>query len=127
MRSISAALLLSACAALTACGDNAKQEQAEADKRAAGFVPPSVMSRLDYGSMVERRFHALDRDGDNMISADELPRQDSRLTALDKDKDGHISSEEWSQGMMGRFDRLDANRDGSLTSDERAAEGRMKR
>ena len=110
--------------ALVACG-RGKEDQAEADARAraAGFVPPSVMSRLDYGGSIERRFHALDRNGDDAIGPDELPRQNGRLLALDRDGDGRISSDEWSKGMLARFDRMDANGDGSLTSDERRAGG----
>lgn len=104
---------------LAACGGGGKQKQAEADARAAGFVPPSVLSRLDYGGQIERRFHSLDRDGDDAIAADELPRQESRLQQLDVNHDGRITSDEWSRGMLARFDRQDANHDGSLTSDER--------
>ena len=84
--------------ALAGCG-NGKKAQARADARAAGFVPPSVLSRLDYGGIVERRFRALDRNGD-----------------------GRISATEWSEGMLARFDRMDGNHDGSVTSTERETE-----
>ena len=113
-----AALL--ATAALGAC-HAAEKAQETADANAAGFVPPSVLSRLDYGGMVERRFHTLDRDADGKITSDELPRSDSRLMALDLDKDGSISAIEWSEGMIGRFDKMDANHDGTVTSEERAS------
>ena len=110
--------------ALGAC-HNKEAAQAQADANAAGFVPPSVLSRLDYGGVVERRFHALDRNGDQKITPDELPRSDSKLMRFDLDKDGSVSGIEWSEGMIGRFDKLDANHDGTVTSEERqAAQGR---
>ena len=114
------AILLFLPLALAGCGGS-KEKQAAADARAqqAGFVPPSVMSRLDFGSSIERRFHALDRNGNNVIDATEMPRQDSRIVRLDRNGDGRITAEEWSEGQLSRFDRMDLNRDGSLTSDER--------
>ena len=115
-----AATGLAVLTALAGC-DGGKKAQARADARAAGFVPPSVMSRLDYGGIVERRFRALDRNGDDFITPDELPTKDSRLMAFDKDHDGKISASEWSEGMLARFDRMDRNHDGSVTSGEREA------
>ena len=106
---------------LAGCEGSSKKAQARADARAAGFVPPSVMTRLDYGGIVERRFRALDRNGDDYITADELPTRDSKLMALDKNHDGKISATEWSEGMMARFDRMDGNHDGAVTSGEREA------
>lgn len=111
-------MLAGIAVALSGCGSS-KTTQAEADAQAAGFVPPSVMSRLDYGGIVERRFRTLDRNGDDQISADELPTTDSRLMSLDHNHDGRISAAEWSEGMLARFDRRDANHDGSVTSTER--------
>lgn len=105
---------------LTACGEK-QDKQAEADARAAqsGFSPPSVTSRLDFGGMVERRFRALDRNGDDAITPDELPRTGSRIMDLDRNHDGKVSAIEFSEGMLSRFDRMDLNKDGTLTSDER--------
>lgn len=123
MRAAVAMMLVAA--PLAGC-HSAEKAQAKADAKAAGFVPPSVMSRLDYGGMVERRLHTLDRNGDGKITPDELPRDDSRLKAFDLDGDGNISAVEWSEGMMGRFDKLDANHDGTVTSEERQAAARGK-
>ena len=119
MKRAAAAMMLWALP-LGAC-HNKEAAQAQADANAAGFVPPSVLSRLDYGGIVERRFHALDRNGDQKITPDELPRSDSKVMALDLDKDGSISAIEWSEGMIGRFDKLDANHDGTVTGEERQA------
>ncbi|WP_174293442.1 hypothetical protein [Sphingomonas bacterium] len=115
---VRAAIALAALVAVGGCG-SAKKAQAKADARAAGFVPPSVMSRLDYGGVVERRFRALDRNGDDYITPDELPTKDSKLMDLDRNRDGKISASEWSEGMLARFDRMDRNHDGSVTSTER--------
>lgn len=108
-------------AALVAGCGGGKKAEAKADERAAAvhFVPPSVVSRLDYGGIVERRFRALDRNGDDYISRDELPTADSRLMNLDRNGDGRISAGEWSEGMLSRFDTIDRNHDGSVTSVER--------
>ena len=114
------AAALAMTAALAGCG-NGKKAQAKADAQAANFVPPSVLSRLDYGGVVERRFRALDRNGDDYITPDELPTRDSKLMALDRDGDGRISATEWNEGMLARFDRMDGNHDGSVTSTEREA------
>ena len=108
-----------ACALLLAGCGGGKKAQVKADEKAVGFVPPSVLSRLDYGGIVERRFRSLDRNGDDFITPDELPTADSKLMALDRNGDGRISAAEWSEGMLARFDRNDRNRDGSVTSAER--------
>ena len=112
--------VMAAGLALAGCGDKAEQ-RAAADNRAAGFVPPSVTSRLDYGSAMERRFRALDRNGDDKITPDEFPKTDTRLQGLDRNKDGAISAIEFSEGMLARFDRMDLNKDGTVTSEERQA------
>jgi hypothetical protein len=113
------ATILLLAISLAGCGPSKEQKQAAADARAAGFVPPSVLSRLDYGSSIERRFHSLDRNADDAISAEEKPRSGGLLDTLDINKDGRITADEWSRGMLARFDRMDANHDGLLTSDER--------
>ena len=118
VRTVAAAMLASI---LVASCHSAEKAQQKADANAAGFVPPSVLSRLDYGGIVERRFHTLDRNGDQKIDKDEMPRSDSQLMALDLDKDGNVSAIEWSEGMIGRFDKMDANHDGTVTSEERQA------
>jgi hypothetical protein len=111
--------------ALAGCGQPA-DKRASADANAAGFVPPSVTSRLDYGSAMDRRFRSFDRNADDFISRDELPRRNlTRLTSLDRNRDDKISAIEFSEGMLARFDQRDLNRDGTVTSEETlAARGR---
>ena len=107
-----AALLAVACS-------NKAEKQAAADAKAANFVPPLVVTRIDYGTLQERRFARLDRDSNDVLTRTELPRVDSRLLALDRNGDGEITSSEFGEGQMARFDRMDLNKDGTLTSDER--------
>ncbi|WP_433909170.1 hypothetical protein [Sphingomonas yabuuchiae] len=114
--------LMALAATTAACGKKA-ENRAEADRAAAkaGFVPPSVTSRIDFGSMMARRFRELDRDGNDVITADEMPTTNSRLWELDRNKDGEITESEFFEGMLARFDRMDLNRDGTVTSEEREA------
>jgi len=105
-------------AMLAGCGGTESKADQEARAAKSGFRPPAVTSRLDYGGEMERRFRALDRDGNDQLSQDEWPRQDSRLQLLDRNRDGVITSSEFSEGMLNRFDQMDLNRDGTVTSDE---------
>ena len=99
------------------CGDKA-EEAAKADAAAANFVPPAVISRVDYGTRQDRRFTRLDKDGDGVLVAAEQP-DNPRLRTLDRNRDGEITSSEFNEGQMTRFDAMDLNKDGTLTSDER--------
>ena len=110
-----------AATALAACGGPSKQQKAAYAEAAKHFTPPSTMSRVDFGGIVERRFHSLDHNGDLYLTPDELPKQDSRLMRLDANGDGRISATEWSEGMLARFDRDDLNHDGTVTSVEMEA------
>ncbi|MCP3736378.1 hypothetical protein M9979_16040 [Sphingomonas sp. RP10(2022)] len=102
---------------LTGCGKR-DEKLAAADANAADFVPPAVTSRVDFTSAMERRFRGLDHNGDDHLDATELPRANSRLMAMDRDKDGQISAIEWSEGTLRRFDQMDLNHDGTVTSEE---------
>jgi hypothetical protein len=110
---VAGAVLLAACSK-----ENA--EEAADPAVLANYVPPFVMSRLDYGGVVERRFRRLDVNHDDHLTRNELPqRLAERFDEIDRDKDGRISNDEWSSWMIARFDQQDANRDGTVTSDER--------
>lgn len=105
--------------AVLAAACSGKEDAAQADANAAAFVPPSVTSRVDYGALQERRFSRLDKDGDGILAAAEMPAADPRLLALDRNRNGEITSSEFGEGQMARFDAMDLNKDGTLTSDER--------
>ncbi|MEI5688229.1 MULTISPECIES: hypothetical protein [Sphingomonas] len=112
---IAAALAIPAM--LAGCGER-QEKMAQADANAAGFVPPAVTSRVDFTSTMERRFRALDRNADDRLDKTELPRQNSRLMGLDRNGDGVISLIEWDEGTLKRFDQMDLNHDGTVTSEE---------
>ena len=115
------AALAVALTGLSGCGNREdKVAEADATANAAGFVPPAVISRVDFSSAMERRFRTLDRNGDDRLDRTELPRRNSRLMALDRNGDGAISMIEWSEGTLRRFDQMDLNRDGTVTSEEEA-------
>ncbi|MGI4732672.1 MAG: hypothetical protein ACRYFW_13135 [Janthinobacterium lividum] len=101
------------------CGGPSKQQKAAYAEAASHYVPPAVTSRLDFGGIVERRFRRLDRNSDDYITPDELPRQsDPAIMSLDQNGDGRVSAQEFSEGMMKRFDANDLNKDGTVTSNE---------
>lgn len=112
-------VLMAGVVTLAACSEQS-EGNAEQQAALANYVPPFVMSRLDYGGVVERRFRRLDVNGDDRITRKEVsPRLVGRFDQIDRNKDGGISNEEWSGWMISRFDQQDANRDGTVTSDER--------
>lgn len=113
--------MMTIAAMLTGCGRSAEEKRASADANAVGFTPPAVMSRIDFGTSTERRFRQLDRNADDRITPDELPRRNTRLSLLDRNKDGVITSTEFSEGMLKRFDAMDLNHDGTVTSEEHQA------
>lgn len=120
MRVEHGALAAAAALLLVGCGGPSAEEKAEATEAAQNFVPPFVMSRLDFGGVVERRFRRLDHNEDDRLVRNELPPQRAdRLMRFDVSGDGAISNEEWSRGMLARFDAQDLNKDGTVTSDER--------
>ncbi len=118
-----AGLILIGAASLGGCGTSTDEAKAAADANAnaAGFTPPAVMSRIDFGTSMERRFRQLDRNKDDRLTPDELPRARSRLMQLDRDGNGSVSPTEFSEGMLKRFDAMDLNHDGTVTSEEHQA------
>lgn len=107
----------------------AERRERRGERGGEGFSPPTSMSRADYGGRMERRFRRLDKNQDNKLAAGELPgnRGERMLRRLDTSGDGAISQDEWSQGMLARFDKRDANNDGTLTADERGKKGEGRR
>jgi Ca2+-binding EF-hand superfamily protein len=105
---------------LAACSGRDKEPDAEQQAALANYVPPFVMSRLDFGGVVERRFRRLDVNNDDKLTRNEVSKRLApRFDEIDRNKGGAISNEEWSAWMMQRFDAQDINHDGTVTSDER--------
>lgn len=117
MRFVAAALLgLVVTVSLTACSKH-KEESAP------GFVPPTDQTRADYLDSLDRAFAAMDRDGDGVITANEISaRRAVQIRVRDADHDGAITREEFVKGGLARFDRIDADHDGVLTTAERKAD-----
>ncbi len=106
--------------ALAACSGGDPEVAQANDEVLANYVPPFVMSRLDFGGVVERRFRRLDVNQDDKLTRNELPKRlQARFEEIDRDHNGSISNDEWSTWMLARFDAQDANHDGNVTSDER--------
>ena len=103
---------------LAACGGK-DAAQTSGDPQANGFVPPVVISRVDWASRAARRFRRLDKNADDKLDPTEIPKRAGRLMALDHDGDGSITEIEFGEGMLARFDTMDLNHDKTLTSDER--------
>ena len=107
-------------AMLAACSGKPSDQKLEQSAAVQNYVPPSVTSRLDYGSLTERRFRRLDRNQDDAITRDELPTTNpGRIASLDANHDGRVTEEEFSKGQLARFDANDLNHDGTVTSAER--------
>ncbi|GAA4222919.1 hypothetical protein GCM10022253_32500 [Sphingomonas endophytica] len=112
--------------ALAACS-RSKEPSPEEQAALSNYVPPFVMSRLDFGGVVERRFRRYDVNNDDKLTRNEVSqRLLPRFDEIDRNKDGAISNEEWSAWMMARFDAQDINHDGTVTSDERERAREMK-
>jgi Ca2+-binding EF-hand superfamily protein len=63
-------------------------------------------------------FHRLDRDGNSVLTPDELNNMNSAtLNDLDRNRNGRVDENEWSGGFAD-FQRLDTDRDGRVTSGE---------
>ena len=118
MRLVPAALLgLVVLTSVTACSKH-KEEQS-----APGFVPPTDQTRADYLDSLDRAFAAMDRDGDGVITANEISaRRAAQIRVRDSDHDGTVTREEFVKGGLARFDRIDADHDGVLTTAERRAD-----
>ena len=114
-------MMVTACAlALAACSGGDSEMSEANDEVLANYVPPFVMSRLDFGGVVERRFRRLDINNDDKLTRNELPKRlQRRFEQIDRDHDGTVSNDEWSAWMLARFDGQDTNHDSNVTSDER--------
>ena len=110
-------MLAAAGSLLAACGAREEDHESVAP---SSYSPPTVTSRMDFGGEIERRFHRADVNGDDRVTADELPERLRPMIARgDTDKDGALGPQEWGDLLLNWFDRNDLNQDGTLTSEER--------
>ncbi|RIA44092.1 hypothetical protein DFR49_2329 [Hephaestia caeni] len=108
--------------ALLGCSHDDESDRNAEAAVAAGFRPPTVLGRADFGMDLDKRFDRLDVNGDSILERNEWPpRYADRIAELDKNKDGKVTSGEFFDALMARFDAADTNHDQVLTSEERAA------
>lgn len=106
----------------------AQAASAQSPPRPISAIPlDQVIARLDRNgngcvdheegrNYVSRRFHLLDRNGDNTLDASEAPPGPGETST-----DRPISLNDWQDAYHARFDSYDTNRDRCLSQDEIAA------
>lgn len=101
-------------------GPHRMMEEADADRDGA-------VSRAEFDAGVRARFERMDANRDGALTreeqraARELFRQAHPRPERDANNDGALSRDEFLAGPNAMFDRMDANRDGRLTAEERPA------
>ncbi|MBX3714013.1 MAG: hypothetical protein KF800_18780 [Lysobacter sp.] len=102
---------------------------AELDTNKDGFIDRAEAAKAP--KLLER-FDRLDVNKDGRISAEERPQRGrhggkgGRMAVLDTNKDGFIDRAEAAKApkLLEHFDRLDVNKDGRISAEERPQRGR---
>ncbi len=81
-------------------------------------------TRVELQQLIEAQFAQVDANKDGFITEAELAGADAALpgrfiSRIDADKDGKASLAELSTRMLAMFDQADADKDGSVTAEER--------
>lgn len=132
VRTVSALTLVLALSAAGAPADASPQFQPGAEQRqalqarwqAADADQDGYIDRAEAQALppIAQRFDQLDADGDGKLTTEEMRGSlQDRLQAVDTDQDGYIDRSEAEAGLprVARFfDRLDANSDGKLSTEE---------
>lgn len=131
-----------AFARIDANGDGVLNQADRAARRQERFarLDADGSGEVDNADREARRkaaFARLDADGSGAISFEEFSAVRERrgpgpvarfgARAADTDRDGTVTQAEFASAMLARFDRLDANKDGTIGADERRAPRRMMR
>jgi hypothetical protein len=94
-----------------------------------GMMLPAT--RDEAAAQAQARFARIDRNGDGVLTTDELPTPRAgnerggsaggMLARFDRDGDGKLSAAEFGAGALALFDSQDADHDGRISDAERAA------
>src|SRR3546814_3142200 len=81
--------------ALLGCSQDDESDRNAEAAVAAGFRPPTVLGRADFGMDLDKRFDRLDGNGASILERNEWPpRYADRIAELDKNKDGTVNNGE---------------------------------
>ncbi len=128
MRRVLAVIAIVGIGALHAQALSAKAASDESPPQSLGAIPlDKVVAQLDRNgngcvdheegrNYVSRRFHLLDRNGDNTLDATEAPPGPGETS-----NDRPIALSDWQDAYHARFESYDTNRDRCLSQDEIAA------
>ena len=128
MRRVLAVIATLGIGVLHAQAASAQAAFAESAPQPIGAIPlDQVITQLDRNgngcvdheegrNYVSRRFHLLDRNGDNTLDATEAPPGPGETSTARP-----ISQNDWQDAYHARFDSYDTNRDRCLSQDEIAA------
>ncbi len=126
------ALALLTCAASAHAADDKVRLRAAIERMGqADINKDGTVTREEVKATRAGFFGRFDRDSNGVLTADDIPTWmkmvnsdanfDTFAKNFDANKDGKITREEWINGPMKDFDRVDANRDGKATATERQA------
>ena len=118
-------ILIAAFATLMASAPVFAQEQPGGDgpppmmRGGGGPGMDQPMKRADVEARTKQRFQFMDKNGDGVLSGDEIPQRMAQF--MDPTGSGKVTLDQMLATAMKRFDAADANHDGIVTPEERMA------
>jgi Ca2+-binding EF-hand superfamily protein len=96
------------------------------------------ISRMEHSANAQRMFTSMDTNGDGAVTAAEMnavkEEKDGyemsateKIKEIDNNGDGNVTAMEHATAADAKFDKMDTNRDGSLSKDELQAGHKMKK